>query len=201
MSQMTNPGRLIIISGPSGSGKSTVVQRLLAECQLPLELSVSATTRSPRPGEVDGKDYHFLSHESFTQKREAGEFLEAKEVFGLGTWYGTLRSVVSAGLNQGKWVILEIDVQGALAVLGEFPQAITVFVHPGSMTELENRLRHRATDSEDAIRRRLDVAAEEMALRHHYTHEIINETLDKTVGQLDQLLQQYQGEKIPCSKS
>lgn len=92
-------------------------------------------------------------------------------------------------------------MQGALAVLGEFPQAITIFVHPGSMEELEKRLRQRATDSEDSIRRRLDVAAEEMALRHHYTHEIINETLDKTVEHLNQLLHQYQGEKIPCSKS
>ncbi|MCE3017743.1 MAG: guanylate kinase [Pirellula sp.] len=194
-------GKLIIISGPSGAGKSSVVKRLIAESSLPLTLSVSATTRLPRPGEVDGRDYHFLSHEDFSLRRERGEFLECKEVFGRGTWYGTLLETVSTGLNLGKWLILEIDVQGALAVLGEFPQAITVFVHPGSMTELENRLRHRATDSEDAIRRRLDVAAEEMALRHHYTHEIINETLDKTVGQLDQLLQQYQGEKIPCSKS
>lgn len=194
-------GKLIIISGPSGAGKSSVVRRLIADSSLPLTLSVSATTRLPRPGEVDGRDYHFLTPEEFALRRERGEFLECKEVFGRGTWYGTLIETVSTGLNLGKWVILEIDVQGALAVLGEFPHAITVFVHPGSMTELENRLRHRATDSEDAIRRRLDVAAEEMALRHHYTHEIINETLDKTVGQLDQLLQQYQGEKIPCSKS
>jgi guanylate kinase len=201
MSQMTNPGRLIIISGPSGSGKSTVVQRLLAECGLPLELSVSATTRPPRPGEIDGKDYHFLSHESFAQKREAGEFLEAKEVFGLGTWYGTLRSVVSAGLNQGKWVILEIDVQGALVVLRDQPQAITIFVHPGSMEELENRLRKRGTESPEAIQRRLDVADQEMALKGHYTHEIINKEINNTVQQLCTLLTQYHGETIPCSKN
>jgi|JI6StandDraft_1071083.scaffolds.fasta_scaffold77157_2 guanylate kinase len=194
-------GKLIIISGPSGAGKSSVVKRLIAESPLALTLSVSATTRPPRSGEVDGREYYFLTPEEFSRRREQGEFLECKEVFGRGTWYGTLAETVSTGLNRGKWVILEIDVQGALAVLGEFPQAITIFVHPGSMEELEKRLRQRATDSEDSIRRRLDVAAEEMALRHHYTHEIINETLDKTVEHLNQLLHQYQGEKIPCSKS
>jgi guanylate kinase len=194
-------GKLIIISGPSGAGKSSVVKRLIAESSLPLTLSVSATTRPPRLGEVDGREYYFLTPEDFSLRRERGDFLECKEVFGRGTWYGTLLESVSTGLKLGKWVILEIDVQGALAVLGEFPQAITIFVHPGSMIELENRLRHRATDSEEAIRRRLDVAAEEIALRHHYTHEIVNKTLDNTVGQLEQLLQQYRGEKIPCSKS
>lgn len=201
MFDMTHSGRLIIISGPSGSGKSTVVQRLLAESELPLELSVSATTRNPRPGEIDGKDYHFLSDIIFAQKREAGEFLECKEVFGLGTWYGTLRSVVSSGLKRGKWVILEIDVQGALVVLRDQPQAITIFVHPGSIVELEKRLRQRGTESPDAIQRRLDVSAQEMALKGHYTHEIINNEISNTVQQLCTLLTQYHGETIPCSKN
>ena len=199
MSQMTNPGRLIIISGPSGSGKSTVVQRLLAECHLPLELSVSATTRSPRPGEVDGKDYHFLSHESFTQKREAGEFLEAKEVFGLGTWYGTLRSVVSAGLNQGKWVILEIDVGGALEVFQRFSDAISFFIHPGSMEELERRLRGRGTETEEAIARRLAVAADEWTYRTRYQHEIVNDRLDRAVQEMCRLLRESKGAQGVCS--
>ena len=123
-------GKLIIISGPSGAGKSSVVKRLIAESSLPLTLSISATTRPPRLGEVDGREYHFLAPEEFALRRKRGEFLECKEVFGRGTWYGTLLESVSTGLNLGKWVILEIDVQGALAVLGEFPQAITVFVHP-----------------------------------------------------------------------
>jgi guanylate kinase len=198
---MSDAGRLIIISGPSGSGKSTVVQRLIAQSDLPLELSVSATTRQPRPGEIDGRDYHFLTSDQFRAQREAGGFLESKEVFGRGFWYGTLREAVSTGLKQGKWVILEIDVQGALTVLRDQPRAITIFVHPGSMGELEKRLRNRGTESEEAIQRRLDVAGEEMALRHHYTHEVINQELETTVHHLCHLLKQYQGEKIPCSKN
>ena len=198
---MTNPGKLVIVSGPSGSGKSTVVQRLLGESVLPLVLSISATTRPPRAGEENGREYIFLSDEEFQSKRQSGEFLECKEVFGRGYWYGTLRNVVSTGLNEGKWILLEIDVQGALAVLQGYPQAITIFVHPGSMAELEKRLRNRGTESLASIQRRLDVAAEELALRHHYTHEIINDEIDTTVQQLCKLLVQYQGEKVPCSKN
>jgi guanylate kinase len=198
---MSTLAKLIIISGPSGSGKSTVVQQLLAESDLPLTLSVSATTRPPRPGEQDGREYHFMTSAEFARKREGGEFLECKEVFGRGFWYGTLRETVTTGLNDGKWVILEIDVQGALSVLRTHPQAITIFVHPGSMEELENRLRNRGTESEEAVQRRLDVAAEEMALRHHYSHEVVNTNVDHTVKQLCKLLKQYQGEKVPCSKN
>ncbi|MEQ1825258.1 MAG: guanylate kinase [Pirellula sp.] len=198
---MCNPGRLVVISGPSGSGKSTVVRRLIQESELPLRLSISATTRPPRAGEQDGREYHFMGQEEFDRRRVDDEFLEYKEVFGRGYWYGTLRKEVSAGLNDGKWVILEIDVQGALAVLRDHPQAITIFVHPGSMAELERRLRNRGTESESAIQRRLDVAAEELALRRHYSHEVINQEIDTTVQQLCKLLLQYQGEKIPCSKN
>lgn len=201
LSNMTTSGKLVIISGPSGSGKSTVVQRLLIESELPLVLSVSATTRPPRAGEENGKNYIFLSNDEFQKRRLSGEFLESKEVFGRGYWYGTLRNVVSTGLSEGKWVILEIDVQGALAVLQDNPEAITIFVHPGSMAELEKRLRNRGTESQESIQRRLDVAAEELALRHHYTHEVINDDINSTVQQLCKLLMQYQGEKIPCSKN
>jgi len=198
---MTQKGRLVIISGPSGSGKSTVLQKLFQNSEIPLMLSVSATTRPPRPGEKEGRDYYFLSDEEFQRRRNAGEFLECKEVFGRGYWYGTLRDPVSTGLNDGKWVILEIDVQGALAVLRDQSEAITIFVHPGSMAELEKRLRNRGTESEEAIQRRLNVAAEELALRHHYTHEVINQEINTTVQHLCQLLTQYHGETIPCSKN
>ena len=195
------PGRLVIISGPSGAGKSSVLKGLLKQSNLPLELSVSATTRTARPGEVHGRDYWFLSPEEFESYRQEDKFLEFKEVFGRGTWYGTLKDTVSTGLNSGKWVILEIDVQGALSVLAQRDDAITIFLHPGSLVELEKRLRARGTESEESIQRRLEVATEEMEFRHHYTHEIINDRLDDTIKQLDQLLENYQGEKIPCSKS
>ena len=194
-------GRLIIISGPSGAGKSTVVRRLLEECDLPLVLSVSATTRPPRPGERDGVDYFFMDQGEFDRRREAGEFLECKEVFGLGYWYGTLHEQVASGLSRGRWVILEIDVQGALAILDhdEF-DPITVFIHPGGMQELEHRLRSRETDSEESIRARLETALAEMPYMHRYQHEVINDSVDSAVAEICQILK-HQKEKHPCSKS
>lgn len=195
------PGKLVIISGPSGAGKSTVVKTLLSRSSLPLQLSISATTRAPRAGEVHGREYFFLSKEDFETRRTNGEFLECKEVFGRGDWYGTLQSVVSTGLDRGNWVILEIDVQGALSVMQHRDDPITIFVHPGSMEELESRLRLRGTETEAAIRRRLEVARDEMANRHHYRHEVINQNLDNTVDEICQLLMQYQGETSPCLKN
>jgi guanylate kinase len=183
-------GRLVILSGPSGAGKSTVVRELLAGCSLPLRLSVSATTRQPRTGEVDGRDYHFISHEEFQRRREADEFLECKEVFGRGDWYGSLRSEVDEGLQRGEWVILEIDVQGALTVLEQRPSTISLFVHPGSLDELETRLRRRGTDSEASIRRRLEVAAEELTYIRHYDYEVINDHVHETVQKICHLLKQ-----------
>ena len=194
-------GRLIIISGPSGAGKSTVVRRLLDECELPLTLSVSATTRAPRAGEVDGEDYFFMSNEEFSHRRQAAEFLECKEVFGLGCWYGTLREQVATGLHAGQWVILEIDVQGALAILEteEF-NPITLFIHPGGMEELEERLRARGTESEEQIDARMKTAASEMRYMHRYQYEIINGSVDNAVAEICQILND-QKEKHPCSKS
>jgi guanylate kinase len=140
---------------------------------------------------VHGKQYWFLSSEEFEGKRARGEFLECKEVFGRGFWYGTLKQAVSSGLSSGKWVILEIDVQGALAVLDYDPTVITIFIDPGSMQRLESRLRERGTESEEAIQRRLQVAREEMGLKHHYRHSVINDNLDEAVSQVCRLLCQY----------
>ncbi|MEO8493961.1 MAG: guanylate kinase [Planctomycetota bacterium] len=182
------PGKLVIISGPSGAGKSTVLKRLLAECSRPLELSVSATTRSPRPAEKEGVDYHFLSKEAFASRRDNDEFLEWKEVFGRGDYYGTLRNTVTAGLATGKWVVLEIDVEGAMMVLESHPDAITIFLHPGSDEELERRLRDRATETEDSIQRRLEVARREMACLDKYKYEVVNDTVDQAVRDICQIL-------------
>lgn len=194
-------GRLIILSGPSGAGKSTVVRHLLEECDLPLKLSVSATTRSPRQGEKHGQHYFFLSDEEFQRLREAGGFLECKEVFGLGYWYGTLRDQVTTGLKAGDWVILEIDVQGALALMDDNSLSpITLFIHPGGMTELEHRLRSRGTETEEAIRARLETAQNEMQQMHRYQFEVINGSVGLAVGEICQILKD-QKEKHPCSKS
>ncbi len=195
-------GKLVIISGPSGSGKSTVLRRLGECCWLPLQPSVSATTRPPRPGERDGQDYHFLSPEEFHRRREAGEFLECKEVFGAGYWYGTLRREVEAGLADGKSVILEIDVQGGLAVLEQCPRAVTIFVDPGSRAELERRLRARGTDSEEAIGRRLATAEEEFRIgENHYRHRVINDTVDRAVQEICEILQAEVGGTNGCMKN
>ncbi|QDT08370.1 guanylate kinase [Planctomycetes bacterium K23_9] len=193
--------RLIIISGPSGAGKSTVVDQLLTQCKLQLKLSVSATTRAQRQGEVEGKHYFFISDERFAELRSQDAFLECKEVFGQGHWYGTLRQQVAAALADGQWVILEIDVQGALAILeNEEFNPITLFIHPGSVDELERRLRNRGTESEEAITRRLETAGREMRYLHRYQYEIINGNVDTAVAEICQLLND-QKESKPCSKS
>ncbi len=201
---MMNPpkdARIIVISGPSGAGKSTVVRQLIEDCPLPLKLSVSATTRPPRQGEVDGKDYFFLSQEEFERKRDEGAFLEFKEVYGRGFWYGTIGEFVETGLAEGKWMILEIDVQGALTIFQRRSDIISFFVHPGSMEELERRLHDRGTESASQIARRLQVASEEMALRHLYQYEIINRELHATVREICSILKQFQGDRQVCSKN
>lgn len=198
-SKPTHAGRLVIISGPSGSGKSTVVRQLRKQCELPLGFSISATTRAPRAGEVDGREYFFLSDAEFQAKREAGEFLECKQVFSLGHWYGTLADQVATGLNAGNWVILEIDVQGAISVMGDDRyDPVSIFIHPGSMQELERRLRDRGTESETAIQSRLKSANEEMNFLDRYQHEIINDSVDGAVDAICEVLKQSHKEHAAC---
>lgn len=191
-------GQLVIISGPSGVGKSTVVKELLHSCELPLQLSVSATTRSPRAGEMDGVDYHFLSDQEFAEKRARGEFLECVEVFGAGHWYGTLEQPVRQQLAAGHMVILEIDVQGALLVLERFPNAKSIFIHPGTLIELEKRLRGRDSESEEQIQQRLSVAAAELEMAPHYQHIICNEDIRATANTVCGLLSKT-GEQKSCT--
>lgn len=183
-------GRLVIVSGPSGVGKTTVLKLLLESCPLPLAMSVSATTRSIRPGETEGVSYYFLSDEEFQRRRNNHEFLECCEVFGRGHWYGTLRKPVATGLNDGKWIVLEIDVEGAAKVLDYYPQAISIFIHPGSLDELERRLRGRGTETEKSISRRLEVARHELESIHLYRHVVRNLTVEQTTNEICQLLQQ-----------
>jgi guanylate kinase len=150
------------------------VDLLLKNCTLPLKLSVSATTRPPRKDEVDGEAYHFLDERAFVELREQDAFLEYKDVFASGYWYGTLRETVTTGLNQGLWVVLEIDIQGAFSVLDSIPDATTIFIHAGSIEELERRLKNRGTDTAESIARRLQVARDEMSFSEQYKHQITN---------------------------
>ena len=181
---MPSRGQLLIFSGPSGAGKTTVLRKVLERSKLPLVMSVSATTRRPRPGEKEGVDYYFLSDTVFQQRREAGEFLECFEVFGRGYWYGTLRKPVSASLEAGQWVVLEIDVQGQARVVEQYPDAISLFVRPESLEVLEQRLRDRGTENEETIQRRLEVAGREWPYGREYTYEIINYSIDQTVDEI-----------------
>jgi guanylate kinase len=180
-------GRVIIISGPSGAGKTTLLKELLARCDR-LVPSVSATTRAPRPGEADGRDYHFLSNEEFQRRRQHGDFLECAEVFNRGTWYGTLTEEVAPRLAAGKWVVLEIDAQGTRAVVQRYPDAVTIFVQPETLEELERRLRKRGTESEEALRRRLEVARREVAAAGMYRYRVTNQTIDRAVDEILQIL-------------
>lgn len=170
-----------MVSGPSGTGKGTLVERI-RRARPDLGLTVSATTRDPRPGEVDGVAYHFLTEEAFSRAVDEGAFVEWAEVF--GHRYGTLVSEVRKNLDAGRSVILEIDVQGALNVHRTFPDAVLVFIAPPSPEELERRLRGRGTEDEATIRRRLARAAKEMELAGEYDVTIVNDDLDLATEEL-----------------
>jgi guanylate kinase len=189
MSSNASSGRVIVISGPSGAGKTTVLRELLAKCDR-LVPSVSATTRQPRPGEVNGRDYYFLSPEEFQQRRQRGEFLECAEVFNQGFWYGTLKDEVAPRLAAGKWVVLEVDGQGTRAVVERYPDAVTIFVQPETLEELERRLRKRGTESEGALQRRLEVARGEVASAGMYRYQVTNQTIGRAVDEILQILGQ-----------
>jgi guanylate kinase len=186
----TSAGQLVIISGPSGAGKTTLLQRVFEQCALPLVASVSATTRAPRKGEREGVDYYFLSREEFALRRQQGKFLESCEVFGQGDWYGTLDAEVAPSLAAGKWVVLEIDVQGTREVLRHYPRALTIFVQPGSVDELERRLRDRGTESEAALERRLATARRELAQTDIYRYRVTNDRIDLATREICDILNQ-----------
>ncbi len=189
---MTNPGKLIVVSGPSGSGKSTLLDRLFADPPGKIRRSVSATTRSPRPGEENGRDYHFLSLKEFQRRLAAGEFLEHAEVYS-GRWYGTLKSEVEPSLRAGESVVLEIDVRGAEQAREAYPEAASIFVQTGSLDELEARLRNRQTESDADIARRLETARREITFAKRYDHCVINDDPDQALDDLRRIINQTLG--------
>ena len=175
-------GKLIVITGPSGVGKGTLVRSLFQK-YTDLYFSISATTRKPREGEINGKDYFFLSHEEFKMMIEKGDFLEWAEY--AGNYYGTPRHNVESQINQGKKVILEIEVIGANLIKKSFADALRIFILPPSMEVLEQRLKGRGTDSNSAIIKRLNKAQEELKAQEKFDIKIINDDLDIALQELE----------------
>ena len=177
---------LIIVSGPTGSGKSTIIRRLLQEKNWPVRFSVSATTRKPRPGERDGEHYHFWAMAEFLKRKDAGEFLETAEVH--GNYYGTPASEVTPYRAKGVGVLLDIDVQGAEQVKKRCPDAVSIFVRPSRFETLEERLRGRGTESEEAMQRRLTNARAELARAGEYDFHVINDDLETALASMREIL-------------
>jgi guanylate kinase len=179
--------KVFVITGPSGVGKGTLIEKLLAAVA-ELELSVSATTREPRPGEVDGRDYHFLSPEEFERRVEAGDFLEHADYS--GNRYGTLRDEVERRLDAGRSVVLEIEVQGARQVRDAMPEAVQIFIAPPSPEALRERLEGRGTDSAEAIARRLSTAETELEAQGEFPHVVVNDAVQKAAPELEGLVRE-----------
>ena len=184
-SATTHPGKLIVLTGPSGVGKGTLMQKLLAQ-HPQLYYSVSATTRSPRPGEIDGKSYFFITPNSFQELVAQGEFLEWAEF--AGNYYGTPRAAVLQQIQLGRSVILEIELAGARQIKASYPDALSIFILPPSFLELENRIRARGQDSDEAITRRLNRAKEEIKAASEFDIQIVNDDLPTTLNELETIL-------------
>jgi guanylate kinase len=179
--------RVFVITGPSGVGKGTLIRGLME--RLPeLELSVSATTRAPRPGERDGVDYHFLTREEFERRVRAGEFVEHADYAGRS--YGTLRSELEERVRAGAPVVLEIEVQGARQVRASVPDAVQVFIAPPSLDALRTRLIGRGTDDPEGVERRLRVAADELTAQPEFAHVVLNDRLQDALEQLIEIVRE-----------
>lgn len=182
-------GKIIVLSAPSGTGKSSIIKKLLEYPELNLGFSISATSRNPRGEEKHGVEYYFISHEEFKRKAENQEFVEWEEVYP-GTCYGTLKSEVKRVTEEGRNLIMDIDVKGGINVKKCFgEQAITIFILPPSVEELERRLRGRGTDDEDTIRKRLGKAEYELGFAPQFDFRIVNDDLKKAVEEVKKLIE------------
>lgn len=182
---MTRKGILFVISGPSGVGKGTVTKALIAKNKN-LKVSISATTRPPREGEIDGKDYFFISREKFQQLIEEDQFLEWANVY--SNLYGTPKDFVQTNLNNNYDVLLEIDIQGALQVKQKMPDGVFIFLAPPSIEELAYRLIGRGKDSHESIEQRLKACRDEMSMMHEYDYVVVNDDVDEAVKKIEAII-------------
>lgn len=183
-----NKGKLIIISAPSGCGKSTIIGDIMDRGELDLQFSVSATNRKPRPGEVDGVNYHFLSDEEFKDLIANGAFVEYEQVYP-GRYYGTLRSEIQNRVDAGHNVILDIDVNGGMNVRRQFgDEALSIFIAPPGIDELRRRLVQRGSESPEAIEERVGRAEYELGFRDRFDHVVVNDDLPRAIGEIEKLM-------------
>lgn len=186
-----NKGKLIIISAPSGCGKSTIIGDIMDRGELDLQFSVSATNRKPRPGEVDGVSYHFLSDEEFKDLIANGAFVEYEQVYP-GRYYGTLRSEIQNRVDAGHNVILDIDVNGGMNVRRQFgDEALSIFIAPPSVDELRRRLVQRGSESPEAIEERVGRAEYELGFRDRFDHVVVNDELPRAIGEIEKLMADF----------
>lgn len=183
---MNKKGLLIILSGPSGVGKGTVRKELMKDPSLDLYFSISMTTRAMRPGEVEGRDYYFVSKEEFQRNIDNGNLLEWAEF--VGNRYGTPKDKVEEMREQGKNVFLEIETKGTATVLGKCPDAISIFLMPPSLEDLEKRIRGRRTEPEEVIQERLAKARAELPLASHYGHVVLNDTIERASAEIASII-------------
>ncbi len=183
-----NPPLLVAFSAPSGAGKTTICKKLV-ERHPDFKISVSATTRPPRPREQDGVDYYFLSEEEFRNHIKNNNFLEYENVH--GHWYGTLRSKVQELLDQGYTVLFDIDVNGALNIKKQFPEAVLIFIKPPSLEELRRRLLKRHTDDEKEIEKRLQRLQFEYEKARFFDYIVVNDDLDETIRRIEEIIERH----------
>lgn len=184
-------GKLIIISAPSGCGKSTIIGEIMDGGKLDLRFSVSATNRKPRPGEVDGVNYHFLTDQQFKDLIAENAFVEYEQVYP-GRYYGTLRSEIQDSINNGHNVILDIDVRGGVNVKEQFgDDALSIFIAPPDIPELRRRLEKRGSESAEAIEERVGRAEYELGFRDKYDHVVTNDELPRAIGEVASLMEGF----------